>query len=197
MAERGRPHAFGLPWPNVKATATQGPPARPCGLEPSSTRALGSQVSRSLDGSSLRAPRRCAELAECAGPKAAAGGESAFFSALPKPPACPGCALRCRWRGAHVFSCPRLATNWLPSPTSTAARAKLRRRAERPPQFGVGLADSLGRHKVLYRLKNANLSPLLQVQDRIVDMLCPLVYPACPLLNIPSPALEILKALLY
>jgi hypothetical protein len=28
--------------------------------------------------------------------------------------------------------------------TSTAARAKLRRRAKRPPQFGVGLADSLG-----------------------------------------------------
>jgi hypothetical protein len=28
--------------------------------------------------------------------------------------------------------------------TSTAARAKLRRRAKRPPQFGVGLAGSLG-----------------------------------------------------
>jgi hypothetical protein len=28
--------------------------------------------------------------------------------------------------------------------TLTAARAKLRRRAKRPPQFGVGLADSLG-----------------------------------------------------
>jgi hypothetical protein len=28
--------------------------------------------------------------------------------------------------------------------TLTAARAKLRRRAKRPPQFGVGLADLLG-----------------------------------------------------
>jgi hypothetical protein len=30
------------------------------------------------------------------------------------------------------------------SPTLTAARAKLRRRAKRPPQFGVGLAGLLG-----------------------------------------------------
>jgi hypothetical protein len=109
---------------NVQATATQGPLARPWGLVPSSTRALGSQVSRLLDGSGLRAPGRCAELAACADPKAAAGGDSAFFSALPKPPACPGCALRCRWRGAHVFSGPRLTTNWLPSPTLCIAGAR-------------------------------------------------------------------------
>jgi hypothetical protein len=125
---------------NVKATATQGPLARPWGLVPSSTRALGSQVSRLLDGSGLRAPGRCAELAACADPKAAAGGDSAFFSALPKPPACPGCALRCRWRGAHVFSGPRLTTNWLPSPTFRLPRPKARlhglavwRRARRGP----------------------------------------------------------------
>jgi hypothetical protein len=42
-----------------------------------------------------------------------------------------------RWRALMVGG-------YLFSPTSTAARAKLRPRAKRRPQFGVGLADSLG-----------------------------------------------------